>query len=160
MAESRKSSWEEFKLLEDNLIDLFIDMFLCQWFWACFCYLFSSCRANGMPDNSSTNALVSSIYGSMYYLGYVLFFHWLFLFFVLVAETATIWGRADANIHSENVSCTFFQFLLYRATIGPSLAGVLDDHFGFEWAMSVSAVFIIRGIWSTLRNLILWRVWG
>ena len=30
MAESRKSSWEVFKLLEDNLIDLFIDMFLCQ----------------------------------------------------------------------------------------------------------------------------------
>ncbi|CAH3143054.1 unnamed protein product [Pocillopora meandrina] len=63
--------------------------------------LIKSLRANGMPDNSSTNALVSSIYGSMYYLG---------------------------------------------ATIGPSLAGVLDDHFGFEWAMSVSAVFIIRGI--------------
>ncbi|CAH3143052.1 unnamed protein product [Pocillopora meandrina] len=63
--------------------------------------LIKNLRANGMPDNSSTNALVSSIYGSMYYLG---------------------------------------------ATIGPSLAGVLDDHFGFEWAMSVSAVFIIRGI--------------
>ncbi|RMX47169.1 hypothetical protein pdam_00022818, partial [Pocillopora damicornis] len=56
--------------------------------------LIKSLRANGMPDNSSTNALVSSIYGSMYYLG---------------------------------------------ATIGPSLAGVLDDHFGFEWAMSVAA---------------------
>ena len=31
-----------------------------------------------------------------------------------------------------------FQLLLYRATIGPILAGVLDEHFGFEWAMSVS----------------------
>lgn len=56
--------------------------------------LIKTLRVNGMPDNSSTNALVSSIYSSMNYLG---------------------------------------------ATIGPILAGVLDEHFGFEWAMSVAA---------------------
>lgn len=48
-----------------------------------------------------------------------------------------------------------FQFLLSRSMIGPVLAGVLYDQFGYEWSTSVSAVFIIRGIWSTLRDLIL-----
>ncbi|XP_029209764.2 MFS-type transporter SLC18B1-like isoform X2 [Acropora millepora] len=50
-------------------------------------------RANGMPDNSSTYAVLSSIFGSMYNLG---------------------------------------------ATIGPFISGICDEHFGFQWAMSVA----------------------
>ncbi|CAH3143064.1 unnamed protein product, partial [Pocillopora meandrina] len=64
--------------------------------------LIKTLREDGMPDDSSTNALVSSIYICMYYLGSV---------------------------------------------IGPVLAGVLCDHFGFEWSMTVSALSsIIQGI--------------
>ncbi|XP_027055814.1 MFS-type transporter SLC18B1-like [Pocillopora damicornis] len=64
--------------------------------------LIKTLREDGMPDDSFTNALVSSIYICMYYLGSV---------------------------------------------IGPVLAGVLCDHFGFEWSMTVSALSsIIQGI--------------
>lgn len=50
-------------------------------------------RANGIPDNSSTYAVLSSIFGSMYNLG---------------------------------------------GTIGPFISGICDEHFGFQWAMSVA----------------------
>ncbi|XP_022790543.1 MFS-type transporter SLC18B1-like isoform X3 [Stylophora pistillata] len=80
--------------------------------------LIKTLRANGFPDNSSTNALVSSIYSSMYYLG---------------------------------------------ATIGPSLSGALDDHFGFGWSTSIAAFiclfqvllvcfFTLREIFSLREN--------
>ena len=60
------------ELLEVNFIDLLIDSYNHICVLAC-CFFFP-CRVNGMPDNSSTNALVSSIYSSMNYLGYVHFF--------------------------------------------------------------------------------------
>ncbi|KAJ7370108.1 hypothetical protein OS493_034037, partial [Desmophyllum pertusum] len=56
--------------------------------------LLKTARANGMPDNTSTNAVLSSIFGSMYYLG---------------------------------------------AFIGPTIAGIFEEHFGFEWAMSIAS---------------------
>lgn len=60
--------------------------------------LIRTLRVNGLPDNSYTNAVVSSIYSSMYYLGGV---------------------------------------------IGPSLAGTLDDHFGFEQSTTIIAFIML-----------------
>lgn len=114
------------------------------------CCFFSSNRADGMSNDSSANVLVSSIHNSMYYLGYVQFFYWLFLSFVSIAKATTIWRRADAIMGYKCFSIPSFQ-----VNDWPVLAGVLYDHLGYEWSTSVSAVFIIRGIWSTLRDLIL-----
>ncbi|CAH3114199.1 unnamed protein product [Porites lobata] len=61
--------------------------------------LVRSARANGMPDNSSTYAVLSSIFGCMFYLG---------------------------------------------ATIGPSIAGIFSENFGFQWATSIAG-FICFG---------------
>ena len=69
---SEKFELASVELLEVNFIDLLIDSFKHICVLAC-CFFFP-CRVNGMPDNSSTNALVSSIYSSMNYLGYVHFF--------------------------------------------------------------------------------------
>ncbi|XP_066020939.1 MFS-type transporter SLC18B1-like [Pocillopora verrucosa] len=52
-------------------------------------------RENGMPDNEETNAELSSLYTSLYYLG---------------------------------------------AFIGPSLGGAFDEHFGFQWAMTIAGL--------------------
>ncbi|CAH3023022.1 unnamed protein product, partial [Porites evermanni] len=57
--------------------------------------LIRKARERGMPNNSSTNAVLSSIFGSMFYLG---------------------------------------------ATIGPIIAGVTDEHLGFQWSTSVSYI--------------------
>jgi len=54
---------------------------------------------NGMPDNSATIAVLSSIYGTFFYLG---------------------------------------------ATIGPTIAGITEQHFGFQWATSIAG-FICFG---------------
>ena len=43
------------------------------------------CRVNGMPDNTATNAVLSSIFGCMFYLGYVClqsFFSFFLFYFV------------------------------------------------------------------------------
>ena len=69
---SEKFELASVELLEVNFIDLLIDSYNHIYVLAC-CFFFPF-RVNGMPDNSSTNALVSSIYSSMYYLGYVHFF--------------------------------------------------------------------------------------
>jgi len=61
--------------------------------------MFRTARANGMANNSSTNAVLSSIFGSMFYLG---------------------------------------------ATIGPSIAGIFNEHFGFQWSTSIAG-FIAFG---------------
>ncbi|XP_068717087.1 MFS-type transporter SLC18B1-like [Montipora capricornis] len=55
-------------------------------------------RENGIPDNSCTNALLSSIYLSVYFMG---------------------------------------------ETIGPFIAAVCDEYFGFQWAMSVAGFICI-----------------
>ena len=68
---SEKFELASVELLEVNFIDLLIDSYNHICVLAC---CFFPCRVNGMPDNSSTNALVSSIFSSMYYLGYVHFF--------------------------------------------------------------------------------------
>ena len=69
---SEKFELASVELLEVNFIDLLIDSYNHIYVLArCFFFPF---RVNGMPDNSSTNALVSSIFSSMYYLGYVHFF--------------------------------------------------------------------------------------
>ena len=69
---SEKFELASVELLEVNFIDLLIDSYNHIYVLAC-CFFFPF-RVNGMPDNSSTNALVSSIFSSMYYLGYVHFF--------------------------------------------------------------------------------------
>ena len=38
-------------------------------------------------------------------------------------------------------SCLFF-FFIYRATIGPSIAGIFNENLGFQWSTSVS--FLLR----------------
>ena len=70
---------------------------------------FSSYRADGMSNDSSANVLVSSIHNSMYYLGYVQFFYWLFLSFVSIAKATTIWRRADAIMGYKCFSIPSFQ---------------------------------------------------
>ena len=69
---SEKFELASVELLEVNFIDLLIDSYNHIYVLAC-CFFFPF-RVNGMPDNSSTNALVSCIYSSMNYLGYVHFF--------------------------------------------------------------------------------------
>jgi len=61
--------------------------------------MLTTARVNGMPNNSSTYSVLSSIFGSMFYLG---------------------------------------------GTIGPSIAGIFDQHFGFQWSTSVEG-FIAFG---------------
>lgn len=73
------------------------------------CCFFSSYRADGMSNDSSANVLVSSIHNSMYYLGYVQFFYWLFLSFVSIAKATTIWRRADAIMGYKCFSIPSFQ---------------------------------------------------
>lgn len=107
------------------------------------CCFFSSYRADGMSNDSSANVLVSSIHNSMYYLDS----------FSLLFQSLRPQRFEGGPTLSWVINV--FQFLLSRSMIGPVLAGVLYDHFGYEWSTSVSAVFIIRGIWSTLRDLIL-----
>ena len=107
------------------------------------CCFFSSYRADGMSNDSSANVLVSSIHNSMYYLDS----------FSLLFQSLRPQRFEGGPTLSWVINV--FQFLLSRSMIGHVLAGVLYDHFGYEWSTSVSAVFIIRGIWSTLRDLIL-----
>ncbi|XP_073244210.1 MFS-type transporter SLC18B1-like [Porites lutea] len=60
--------------------------------------LIRTARKGGMPDNLSSNAALSSIFGSMFYLG---------------------------------------------ATIGPSIAGVTDEHLGFQWSTSIAGFICV-----------------
>lgn len=39
--------------------------------------------------------------------------------------------------------------MFYRAFIGPSLGGAFDEHFGFQWAMTVCTYSVIPRLKAT-----------
>lgn len=39
--------------------------------------------------------------------------------------------------------------MFYRAFIGPSLGGAFDEHFGFQWAMTVCKYSVIPRLKAT-----------
>ncbi|KAJ7350096.1 hypothetical protein OS493_038490 [Desmophyllum pertusum] len=84
--------------------------------WACFLVqlvpqLVQIIRDEGIPDNSATSAVVASIFNFMFLLGVCAVYNYLITF------------------HSAPF------ILLISATIGPTLAGILDEHIGFQWTM-------------------------
>ena len=46
-------------------------------------------------------------------------------------------------------SCSF---VIHRATIGPSIAGVTDEHLGFQWSTSVSYILTSKSRSSLLHS--------
>ena len=67
---ARGSNWRVLSYWKSTLL---INFFYNHVFVLACCFFFPR-REDGMPDDSFTNALVSSIYICMYYLGYVHFF--------------------------------------------------------------------------------------
>lgn len=50
-------------------------------------------------------------------------------------------GMPDSSSTRGVVSSIFSGMVNLGATIGPTLAGIIDDHIGFQWAMAIAGIF-------------------